>query len=200
MWFIVMQNGHLERQLSRKELQDLRNKRTALALLQLSWIIVFVVLVMAYFQIRSLSATWPPEGVEKPGLALPTIATIILVASSLLVRRASNAMKAGQIETFLAQWRLVIGLGIVFVLVMAYQFLAIPFDAPGQYGAMFRVLIGYHMIHALAIGAFLINTYRSGQAGQYSAANFWTVEAAAALWNFVTVAWILFYLVLYWLS
>jgi nitric oxide reductase NorE protein len=195
----VMQNGHVEQRLSRKELQDLRNKRTGLALFQLSWIMVFVVLVLAYFQIRSLSATWPPAGVDEPGVAAPTIATVALVASSFLARRASQAVKADRTETFLSQWRVVIGLGVLFVLIMVYQFLAMPFDAPGQYGVMFRVLIGYHLIHALVIGGFLIRVYRNGQEGQYSPTNFWLVEAAASLWNFVTVAWILFYLVLYWL-
>ncbi len=194
-----MQNGHLEQQLSRKELQALRNKRTGLALFQLSWIIIFVVLVIAYFQIRSLSATWPPEGVEKPGLALPTIATAALLASSFVARRASQAVKEARSEAFLSQWRVVIGLGVLFVLIMVYQFLAIPYDAPGQYGVMFRVLIGYHLLHALVIGGFLIRVYRNGQEGQYGSTNFWLVEAAAGLWNFVTVAWILFYLVLYWL-
>jgi heme/copper-type cytochrome/quinol oxidase subunit 3 len=194
-----MQNGHVEQQLSRKELQDLRNKRTGLALFQLSWIIIFVVLVMAYFQIRSLAATWPPVGAEKPGLALPTIATLALLASSVLARRASHSVKDGHTDTFLSQWRVIIGLGVLFALIMAYQFVAIPFDAPGQYGVMFRVLIGYHLIHALVIGGFLIRVYRGGQEGQYGPMNFWLVEAAAGLWNFVTVAWILFYLVLYWL-
>jgi nitric oxide reductase NorE protein len=194
-----MQNGHLQQQFSRKELQDLRNKRTGLALFQLSWIIIFVVLVLAYFQIRSLSATWPPAGVEKPGLALPTLATMALIASSFLAWQVSRAVKAGRLEAFLSKGRIIIGLGVLFVVIMLYQFLATPFDAPGQYGVMFRVLIGYHLIHVLVIGGFLIRVYGNGQEGQYSPANFWLVEAAAGLWNFVTVAWVLFYLALYWL-
>ena len=193
LWLSVMQR--LEQELSRKELQDLRNKRTALALLQLSWIIVFVVLVLAYFHIRGLSPTWPPPGVEKQSAVLPTLATIGLIASSILVRRGATAVKAGRSEAFVSQWRMVIVLGVVFVLIMIYQFFAAPFDAPGQYGVMFRVLIGYHLIHALAIGAYLIRVYR--QAEQYGPANFWAVEAGVNLWNFVTVAWILFYLALY---
>lgn len=190
-----MQNGHLEQQLSRKELQDLRNKRTGLALFQLSWIIVFIVLALAHLQIRAQSPTWPPAGVEKSGAALPTAVTVALIASVFLGRSASKAIKTGRTEAFLAQWRIAIGLGILFVLVMAYEWLAVPIGDAGQYGILFRVLIGFHGIHALVIGAFLINVYR--QAEQYGPTNFWPVEAAVGLWTFVMVAWILFYLVLY---
>lgn len=186
----------LDQQLSRKELQDLRNKRTGLTLFQISWIIVFVVLAMAYFQIRSLWATWPPPGVEKPSIVPSTAATIALIASSFLVRRAVQAIRQDQLDSFLAQWRTVIGLGVLFVLIMAYQWIAMPIGDPGQYGILFRVLVGYHGIHALVIGGYLVTIYRSGQ---YGSTNFWPVEAAVGLWNFVTVAWILFYLVLYWI-
>jgi heme/copper-type cytochrome/quinol oxidase subunit 3 len=80
---------------------------------------------------------------------------------------------------------------------MAYEWLVMPIGDDGQYGILFRVLVGFHGVHALVIGAFLVRVYRSGQ--QYGQANFWPVEAAVGLWNFVTVAWILFYLVLFWL-
>ena len=73
-----------EQQLSRKELQDLRNKRTGLTLFQLSWIMVFVVLILAQFDIRGRAEIWPPPGVDKPGIVLPTIATVALLASSVL--------------------------------------------------------------------------------------------------------------------
>jgi len=120
-----------------------------------------------------------------------------LIASSIVVRRAVKAVKEGAIESFLAQWRIVLGLGLLFVLIMATQWISAPFGAPGQYGVIFRVLIGYHGLHALVIGALLYRVYR--QAEQYGPTNFWGVEAAASLWNWVTLIWIVFYVVLYWL-
>jgi cytochrome c oxidase subunit 3 len=187
----------MEQQLSRKELQDLRNRRTGLAIFQATWIIVFIVLILAQFDIRARSETWPPPGVDKPSLILPTIATVVLIVSSVLVRRASNAVKVGDHESFVSQWRIVIGLGVLFVAIMATQWISAPFGAPGQYGVIFRVLIGYHGFHALVIGAFMVSVYRKAE--QYGPTNFWPVEAAGKLWNWVTVIWILFYLVLYWL-
>ena len=192
-----MQNGRVQRQLSRKEEQDLRNRRTGLLFFQLSWILVFLTLVLAYFQIRGQSVTWPPPGVDKPSPIIPTAVTIGLIASSVVLGRAAAAAKDDRIASFLSQWRIAIGLGALFVLIMAYEWLAMPIGDEGQYGLLFRVLVGFHGIHALVIGVFLVRIYRNGQ--QYGSANFWPVEAAVGLWNFVTIAWILFYLVLFWL-
>jgi hypothetical protein len=36
------------------------------------------------------------------------------------------------------------------------------------------------------------------QRHDYGALNFWAVEAGAKLWYFVLVAWMLFYVVIYW--
>jgi heme/copper-type cytochrome/quinol oxidase subunit 3 len=50
----------------------------------------------------------------------------------------------------------------------------------------------------VVIGALLVRVYRSAMRGAYNSGSFWPVEGAAGLWYFVTIAWILFYAVLYW--
>lgn len=191
-----MQGDLTERQLTAKELLDLKNKRTGLAIFQISWIMVFVCLMVVHWWIRSQSPSWPPEGVSRLGVFVPTVMTLALIASSFTARRASRAVKTNDIETFLWNWRVTLALGILFVLVMAFEWITMPVS--GQYSNLFRVLVGFHGVHALVIGAFVARVYHHGQAGAYSAANFWPVEAAAGLWYFVTIAWILFYVVLYW--
>jgi len=191
-----MQGDLTERQLTAKELLDLKNKRTGLAIFQISWILVFVCLMFVHWTIRSQSPSWPPEGVSRLGVFVPTVMTLALIASSFTARRASRAVKTNDIETFLWNWRVTLALGILFVLVMAFEWITMPVS--GQYSNLFRVLVGFHGVHALVIGAFVARVYRHGQEGAYSAANFWPVEAAAGLWYFVTIAWILFYVVLYW--
>ena len=191
-----MQGEIAERQLSPKELLDLKNKRTGLAIFQFSWMLVFVCLMFVHWWVRNQAVAWPPEGVAKHGILVPTLMTLALIVSSFTVRRASRAVKAGDSAAFLSNLRWTLGLGVVFVVVMAIEWLIVPVS--GQYSNLFRVLVGFHGVHALAIGAYLLGVYRSGAAGQYNARHFWPVEAAAGLWYFVTVAWILFYVVLYW--
>ncbi|MCB9449882.1 MAG: heme-copper oxidase subunit III [Anaerolineaceae bacterium] len=185
----------LSQHLSRKELQDLKNKRTGLAIFQFSWIMAFVALIAANWQLRYQFTTWPPPGVEKFGIGIPTLVTLLLIVSSLLVRSATRAVKRGDHGIFESRWGLSLILGVIFVVVMAWEWVIVPVS--GQYSNLFRLMVGFHGVHALVIGAFMVVVYRNGRAGAYDEYHFWPVEGAAGLWHFVTVAWVLFYLVLY---
>ena len=192
-----MQRDLLEQQLSREELQHLRNQRTGLTIFQISWILVFVCMVVVNVQLRWSQASWPPPGVEQPSPILPTLATGLLLVSAMLARNATRAIKRDEVQRFRAQWLPVIALGAGFVAIMAFEWLRIPYT--GIYSDVFRMMTAFHSIHALAIGLFMGMIYRRAQTGLYGSANFWPVEGAAALWYFVIVAWILFYVVLYWI-
>jgi cytochrome c oxidase subunit 3 len=184
----TMQNG-----LSPKEIQDLRNKRTGLAIFQVSWIMVFVALIFVNLQLRNVAPTWPPPGVDQLNPVIPTLMTLALILSSILARRGVRAVKNGTVESFVPAWRLAILLGVVFVAVMAFEWITVPYS--GQYSNVFRLMVGFHGVHALVIGIFLINAYRNRD--QYNPMHYWPVEAAAGLWYFVTIAWLMFFAVLY---
>ena len=182
-------------QLSREELQALRNKRTAVTVFQFSWIMVFFCLIVVNLQLRGTQPVWPPVGFAPLDRVLPTIATLGLLASTWLAHGGLKAIGRDSRESFLRRWGLALALGAAFVLVMAYEWITVPFS--GQYSTVFRLMTAYHALHALVIGALMVRAYAHARAGAYSAADHWDVEAAAKLWYFVTVAWILFYVVLY---
>ncbi|MBZ0286648.1 MAG: cytochrome c oxidase subunit 3 [Anaerolineae bacterium] len=188
-----MASNVVEQKLSREELQALRNKRTGLAIFQVSWIMVFVTLILVNLQLRNTAPSWPPPGVDQLNPAIPTLMTLALIASSFLVRQGTRAVKSGEQARFLSQWRIAIGLGVLFIVVMAIEWITVP--PSGQYSDVFRLMVGFHAVHALAIGGFLVHVYRHGT--RYNPRHFWPVEAAANLWYFVTVAWLLFFMVLY---
>lgn len=191
----MAQQDLMEQGLSRQELQDLRNKRTGLAIFQFSWIMAFICLSVVNLQLRSIAPTWPPPGVGQLNALIPTLMTLGLIASSVFIRRGVKALKAGETEPFLTNWRYALGLGTLFVVVMAFEWITVPYS--GQYSDVFRLMVGFHGVHALAIGYYLWKVYRNGQAGRYGPGNFWPVEGGAGLWHFVTIAWLLFYVVLY---
>ena len=121
--------------------------------------------------------------------------TLTLVASSFFIRRGVQALKADDVATFSNNWRYGLTLGGVFALVMAFEFITAP--GSGQFLNVYRLMIGFHHIHALVIGYYLIRVYQNGKRGVYSSTDFWPVEGGTRLWDFVTVAWVLFYVVLY---
>ncbi len=189
-----MQHNVMERgELSRRELQDLKNKRTGVTVFQLSWMLAFVCLIIVNLQIRNNFASWPPPGVEPLNARLATLATVGLLASVFLTRRGRQAIANDQRDQLQANWRIVLGLGVFFILVMATEWLTVP--PSGQYSTLFRVMTAFHGIHALVIGIIMFNVYRHAQS--YDAVHHWAVEATAKLWYFVVVAWLLFYVVLY---
>jgi heme/copper-type cytochrome/quinol oxidase subunit 3 len=185
----------IERDLSRDELIALKNKRTGMTIFQLSWILVFVCLLVVNWQIRGNFTSWPPEGVARLDWLLPTIATALLLVSGWTVRGALKSIEADALPAFLRQWRWTLLLGVAFIVLMCIDWVRVN-DA-GQYGALARVMIAFHAFHALVIGIYMWSVQRRAVAGLINARDTWAVEAGAKLWYFVVVAWIMFYVALY---
>lgn len=192
----------------------LKNNRNGVAIFQATWILAFVCFASVNLLLRSSSPEWPPLGVEKLNPTLPTIATLGLIVSAFFVRRGVSAITADDSRRFLVQWRVALLLGVAFIGIMAYEWIAIPpvpevrivlanevemVTAITQYNAIFRVMTAFHVVHAVAIGIYMLNVLRGVRQGNVNAADYWPAEAGAKLWYFVIVAWMIFYAVLYWL-
>ncbi len=180
----------------------LKNNRLGMTIFQISWIMVFLALIVVNWQLRFSYAEWPPAGVAPFDPLLPFAATLALLVSSLLVKRGLSALRAQSLGGFLMHWRGAMALGIAFMAIIVYEFGSVSEAAMAtQYGLTMRLMTGFHFLHALAILAIMLRVYRSGAGGTYSGDEHdsWPVEGAAKLWYFVTVAWIMFYVVLYWI-
>ena len=191
-----MQRDLLEDHLTREELQALRNRRAGMFIFQVSWIMVFISLVVVNWQLR-FSASWLPEGVEPVSPIPATLATGVLLLSAVLARRAQQAIQADNRHAFLTLWQGVLALGSLFIVIIAYEWAVIE---PGtQYAQVFRMMTGFHIFHAFVIGIYMLLVYQNAREGHYGKYDFWAVEAGAKLWYFVVVAWMLFYIVIYWI-
>lgn len=209
----------LDRPLTRQQEIALKNRRTGLNIFQASWIMAFICLAIVNLQLRGAAPTWPPAGVEPLSPVLPTLVTVGLLVSVWLARRGALAITALDLRGFVGAWRATLLLGLAFIAVMAFEWMTVP-GAPQtivllpdgsqitgdttQYYTVFRLMTGFHAVHALAIVYYLFSVLRRAQAGAFKptrtrpAPDTWDVEAGAKLWYFVVVAWILFYVVLYW--
>lgn len=180
----------------------LKNNRLGMTLFQGSWMMAFVAMVIVNWQLRFSYAQWPPLGIAPFDPLLPSLATLALICSALLVQRALQTLRGGGLAAFLNHWRLALALALGFLLIIAYEFLTVSQAALAtQYGLTFRLMSGFHFVHALVIAAIMLKVYRQGARGGYSGSEHdsWAVEASAKLWYFVTFAWLLFYVVLYWI-
>ncbi|RMG86955.1 MAG: hypothetical protein D6712_06525, partial [Chloroflexi bacterium] len=85
----------------RAEELALKNRRTGLTIFQWSWIMAFISLVVVNLQLRNQYPSWPPPDVEPFNPVLPTIATLGLILSVVLVNRAHQAIKQNEQARFL---------------------------------------------------------------------------------------------------
>ena len=180
----------------------LKNNRLGMTIFQISWIMVFLAMIIVNWQLRFSYSEWPPAGVAPFDPLWPSAATIALLLSSLLVKRGLQALRKRRIDGFLLDWRGAMVFGFAFMAVIVYEFGSVSDAALAtQYGITMRLMTGFHFVHALAIIAIMAHVIRSAAAGRYSGDEHdsWAVEGTAKLWYFVTLAWILFYVVLYWI-
>lgn len=185
----------LERPLSRQEQLALKNKRTGMTVFQISWILVFVCLVVVYVQTRANYLVWPPEGVQPASAAAGLAATAALFASAWLTWRGLKAARAGNLSAFAQQWTVALALGATFVVIAGAQWSVMA--GSHQYDMLFRLLVGYHLIHAVVIGGYMLSVLISARGAQPAQYDLWPAEAGAKLWYFVVIAWILFFIPLY---
>ena len=178
-----------------------------------SEVMFFGALFLTYFYLRGRIPEWEPvfqrcvaAACEKPtfavdpifGLGLPTINTIELLASSVTMQLAVNAIRKGD-RTALRNWLIpTIVLGVAFITGQGYEYTRLGFlPDNGVFAAVFFTLTGFHGAHVT--GGVLMNLYVFTRTlkGQFSANRHLAVEAASIYWHFVDVVWIGLFLTIY---
>jgi heme/copper-type cytochrome/quinol oxidase subunit 3 len=193
-----------ERDRKRKEREAriaAKNKRLGLFIFQGSWILVFICLIVAYWQL-GFSPGWRPTPEQAPNPLWPTIGTLALLLSVWTGHRAwriATATPADEARSapWMRSWSITLALGALFLLLMLSQLFVIPSGEEQLFGYIYRLMIGYHAVHAVVIGGLMLAAAYYGRQGRYHTDNIWPIEASVKLWDFVVVAWVLFYVVLY---
>ncbi len=189
--------------------QGLSNGMLGFILFIASEVMFFGGLFAAYFIARADATEWPPEYLLTPEqvaagvkleveFALPFIATILLVLSSVTIQLGVWSIQKGD-RTALVRWLIVsIVLGLVFLVAQMYDYSQLHFRADDTvYGTTFYTLTGFHGAHVAGGVIFMMVVLARSMAGQFSAARHEAVEACSFYWHFVDVVWIALFTVLY---
>jgi cytochrome c oxidase subunit III len=159
----------------------------------------FGALFTTYFFLRARVPEWEPVFGEKPTWeGLPGVNTVLLLASSVTMQLAVNAIKKGD-RTGLRNWLIpTIVLGVLFLAGQAYEYTRLGFlPRDGIFAGVFFTLTGFHGAHVT--GGVVFNTivfYRTLK-GQFTARRHLAVEAASIYWHFVDVVWIGLFVTIY---
>jgi cytochrome c oxidase subunit 3 len=159
----------------------------------------FGALFTTYFFLRARMAEWEPVFGEKPTWeGLPGINTVLLLASSVTMQIAVNAIKKGD-RTALRNWFIpTIVLGVLFLAGQGYEYTRLGFlPRDGIFAGVFFTLTGFHGAHVT--GGVIFNTivfYRTLK-GHFTTRRHLAVEAASIYWHFVDVVWIGLFVTIY---
>ena len=86
---------------------------------------------------------------------------------------------------------LTVGLGVLFSMVQAYEYIHAPFGFQDSiYGATFFMATGFHGFHVLIGTIFLLVCLIRAMTGDFTPKQHFGFEAAAWYWHFVDVVWL----------
>ena len=182
--------------------KGLGNPVLGMLLFIVSEIMFFAGLFAAYFNLRTATGIWPPEGNGAFELhsevLFPAIMTTLLVLSSVTCQFAVWRIRKGDRQGMNRALLMTVLLGVIFLIGQAYDYTQLGFGiADGVFGSTFYTLTGFHGAHVLG-GVLMLTVclYRGGL-GQFSAEHHDMVEATSIYWHFVDVVWILLFALIY---
>jgi cytochrome c oxidase subunit 3 len=135
---------------------------------------------------------------------IPTINTILLLASGVTVTWAHHAMPEGHRKQVIQGLAATVALGAIFMCFQVYEYIHAYSDlnlklSSGIYGSTFFMLTGFHGFHvtmgAIMLAVVLVRVMK----GHFTPENHFAFEGAAWYWHFVDVVWLGLYVVIYWM-
>jgi heme/copper-type cytochrome/quinol oxidase subunit 3 len=178
-----------------------------------SWGMLFATLFFCCAVLRVQSPTWPPPGVAPlppQTIAIAWVNTALMVASSLILRRALKDFDAGRFSRTPQLIGLVMVCGTVFLGLQIQTWLELWQSGMklqgGSYQGLFYAITTFHGLHVLAGLSFLIwalpsavalSKGESGMEAADSTRHRIRVRSVAMFWHFVDIAWLGTFIVVY---
>jgi heme/copper-type cytochrome/quinol oxidase subunit 3 len=159
---------------------------------------LFVYLLASYFYLRAQAPTWPPGGIERPELLVPSVNTVILLSSSMPMWWADSGIRTGRQLRLMLGLAASFGLGAVFLLFQAFEYTRLGF-APqiNAYGSAVFTLTAFHAAHVL-VGLVMITVMQlRAWLGHFDAWRHLAIQTTALYWHFVDGVWVFIFAALY---
>jgi len=162
-----------------------------------SWSMAFGTLYLSFLILRDRVGTWPPPGIELPSFAIATLATAVLVLSSVAIHAAVKRGRQGQ-AGFAGLWAVGMALGFAFAVIQAWLWFDLLASGrtprSGVYESLFYGLTWVHAAH-VALALISLVWIQVGIArGRYGRHLISTVQNTAMFWHFMDVVWVVLYL------
>lgn len=166
-----------------------------------SWSMMFGSLFFLYFGMRARAPMWPPAGQPALPVAIPALATLVLLASSFALSRGVRQLARGR-RSALVPWLLAtLALGAGFVALQFHTWRSLwsvgLVPSNGTYASLFYGLTVLHAVHVAAGILVLLVVLVRALLGTYTEHNVVRVRVAAMFWHFVDAVWLLMFVSIY---
>lgn len=161
-------------------------------------LVVFSGFIAMYFWLKLVNPSWPPEGIDRPDLLLPTINTGILIASGVAMVYAKRAIVKGNQLGLKVGQALALLLGIVFLVIKYVEYSGYGFDwSTHAYGSMVWTMTGFHTAHVISVVMKGFVVLAMGLRGMFRSDRHLAFEVSTIYWTFVVVIWLPLYFTMY---
>lgn len=162
----------------------------------LSDLLTFATLLVIYSALRLANPDWPRPFTLSPAIVFSSVMTVVLLASSLTMVRAVDAMHSGD-RRRTAQWLIATiagGLAFIALHLTEWRHLLETVSVTSTFGAVFFGVTGLHMAH-VAAGIIYLGILATGVGrGKFSAED---VETGGLYWHFVDLVWMFIFPLVY---
>ena len=163
-----------------------------------SWTMSFGTLFLSFLVLRDRVGVWPPEGIVLPSFPLATVATLILIASSVALHQAVRGWQGERESEAWRNWAIGLILGFAFAglqLALWKNLIAAGrLPSSGLYESLFYGLTWIHAVHVFIGLCSLIWAWIGLSSQRYGPHRLSTVGNIVIFWHFVDVVWIVLYL------
>lgn len=168
--------------------------------LLISFAMLFATLMLGYVIFRMTSEVWPPMGIERISLFLPTISTVIIAISSFTYITFENAYKSkdslkSKVNFYVT---LLSGFSFMFVQFSLWQSMKANglYVSGGIFPSMFYALTWIHAAH-IVMGLFALLLVVPAIHQNYSETKELWVENIGKFWHFLGIVWFLMYIIMF---
>ncbi len=151
---------------------------------------LFAALFGAYYELRSVTAVWPPKGVS---FSVPeaSAGTVMLLLASVTMVMATRALRRRQMGVARAWFVGSAGFGMLFLGLTVHGWSSAKFHIWSHaYGTIFYVMLGIHALHVL-VGVVLIAMLALGVGARaFLREDDAGAEAIGYYWHFVFAVWL----------
>jgi heme/copper-type cytochrome/quinol oxidase subunit 3 len=160
---------------------------------------VFGSLISSYFYLAGNSPEWPQDGLKPPELLLPSINSLLLLASVIPMAWAVKGIQKGDDRQLRIGLAIAFVMGLVFLVLKYIEYSDKSYTwATNAYGSIVWTIVGFHTAHVIATLLKTAAIWVLANQGYFRADRHVAVDGNALYWYFVVGIWVPLYGVLYW--